>query len=473
MAQNKIRFNKTGLLALVRKETKTIITDKEINCLKFRVGGRRSVFFFEKRISGRKGSPIKITIGAFPAISIEEARQKARGYANECERGIDPRTRTAENEEAPKLLFRVAVKKFFDEKKEIGKRSLEDYRAIVRCYVPSSWMKKDIRDITAEMLVRQFHQVRKTAKKRCWEFLKVFNNIWNTCAPFFKDENNERLLRVNPIPEVRTMLKNVPRNRPNRLVIPVEHLGKFVVTLERLRKAESPSTKLGDVSISWAIARMCDICLLSLFTGFRFAEAQHLKWEYVDLEHGIIRLPGNAKHEKGDFDGTKNHHDHWVPLSSYAWDLLREFHSNRKSSSPYVFAAKRVVSRPIGRNERAFPFISQTVGFHYSPHASRRTFASVADEVGLGFLAVKRMLNHSYVGGVTGGYIVPGFNPSKERGNFQKVCDYILDRRVEYLGIRSKDSGSVDMEEAVLKLRRYAVELGVDLGELLCGIKVS
>ena len=86
---------------------------------------------------------------------------------------------------------------------------------------------------------------------------------------------------------------------------------------------------------------MCEICLLALFTAFRFAEAQHLKWEYVDLNNGIIRLPGNAKDEIGEFEGTKNHHDHWIPLSSYAWDLLRGIYKKNEIRGLYVFSRLR------------------------------------------------------------------------------------------------------------------------------------
>jgi hypothetical protein len=72
------------------------------------------------------------------------------------------------------------------------------------------------------------------------------------------------------------------------------------------------------------------------------------------------------------------------------------------------------------------------------------------------------MLNHAYVGGVTGGYIVAGFNPSKGRANFQKVCDYILDRRAEFLGENRPNACPRARNEALSKLKRYAVELGLD-----------
>lgn len=214
---------------------------------------------------------------------------------------------------------------------------------------------------------------------------------------------------------------------------------------------------------------MCDIALLNLFTGFRFIEAQNLKWEYVDLENGIIRLPGDAREEMGDFDGTKNHHDHGIALSSYVWELLRRCHEERGSLNPYVFPSVNngEIPKPVCRNVRIFDRITALIGTHYSPHTSRRTFASTADDAGLGFLTLKRMLNHKYKGDVTSGYIVRGFNPEKDRKNFEKVCSYILERRAEYLGEKKRNDRGFSHDVALQKLKRYALELGLDLGEVV------
>ena len=122
------------------------------------------------------------------------------------------------------------------------------------------------------------------------------------------------------------------------------------------------------------------------------------------------------------------------------------------------------------RDSGVFDRFGELMRCQYAPHANRRTFASVADAVGLGYLTVKRMLNHAFEGGVTGGYIVPGFNPQKERVNFQKVCDFILDCRAEFLGEQKRKGASFRQEEALPKLERYAIELGLDLESALAAL---
>jgi len=62
---------------------------------------------------------------------------------------------------------------------------------------------------------------------------------------------------------------------------------------------------------------------------------------------------------------------------------------------------------------------------------------------------------------------VRGFNPDKERANIQKVCDYIRDRRAEYLGEACKKEDGLDIPKAIEKLKRFALELGLGPGKVL------
>ena len=457
-----LRLNKTTLMTLSRSGSSAIVKDTQVSGLKFRTGPKRSVFQFEKRISGKKGSPVTVTIGSFPAVSIEEARQEARRMANLCERGVDPRPQKDVVTETQKILLADAIDRFFWEKRELAPLTLRKYRQVISNQFAPSWTRMDIREITPDMIVTQFFEARRTARERCFEMIKVFRTIWSTCSPLYKNAKGQRLLRVSPIPEARALLRHVRKDNPKQSVIPEYLLGKFVVIVEQLRGGDIPLVIGSPMPGSRITERLCDLTLLCLFTAFRFSEARYLKWDYVDLEQGTIVLPGRVDDPNSEFQGTKNRHNHVVPLSSYPWKLLLRLQENRNSLSPFVFPSVHKALKPIARYQAVFRRISELLGTHFSPHTTRRTFASVAHAAGMGRLTVKRLLNHFYKGGVTERYIVQGFNPAQDRVHFQKVGDFILCRRAEHLGEIQRTTGSFDRQRALQKLRCYALELGLD-----------
>ncbi len=460
----KQRFNKTLLSTLVRENVRGTISDSEASGLKFTVGKTRSTFHFEKRISGRKGSAITITLGAFPAISIEEARQEARRLANLCEKGVDPRQHLAMLEVShtgARIPFEDAMKKFLAAKASVNPGTLGKYESALRCLFPKSWYRRCLTSITSEMLVQQFHELRVNSSGQGHELLKFFNNLWNTCATLFLDARNKRILKENPVPVARQLVRHIPRAQPRRLIIPASELGRFVVLTERWGRNEidgQPATVIEQ--------RACHLVLLCLFTGMRGIEARNLRWEYIDFQTGIIRLPGGVNTADGGFQGTKNKRDHQIPLSTYAAELLQRLYNERTSISPFVLPLERAVNQAFAHYRHAAQKLSALVGLPFTVHACRRTFASIADEVGLDFLKVKRSLNHSFEGGVTGGYVNPSFNPAKRREYFQLVCDYILACRAEYLGQQQRKDALFDQQESLEKVRRYALELGLNMPEL-------
>ncbi|MBO1323509.1 tyrosine-type recombinase/integrase, partial [Acanthopleuribacter pedis] len=195
--------------------------------------------------------------------------------------------------------------------------------------------------------------------------------------------------------------------------------------------------------------------------------ACQIQWDYVDLKLGVIFLPGQTNDEQAQFTGVKNNRDHLIPLSSYPWELLRDLHHQRITISPYVFPSVQCVHKPITDYGTYPKILSKMVGIDFGLHACRRTFASIADDVGLDYLKVKRSLNHSFEGGVTGGYINPGFNPERRRKHFQKICDYILRCKAIHNGeIRQKEE-DFDQEAALAKLEQYIWDLGLEPTEAL------
>ena len=97
MSDKKIKFGKVAVEKLSTPEKTTTYWDETTTGFAVRVqpSGAKS-FFFQGR---SKGKLIKITIGRFGALTVEQARVTAKQHAADLTRGIDPRTKLQANEE--------------------------------------------------------------------------------------------------------------------------------------------------------------------------------------------------------------------------------------------------------------------------------------------------------------------------------------------------------------------------------------
>lgn len=112
---------------------------------------------------------------------------------------------------------------------------------------------------------------------------------------------------------------------------------------------------------------------------------------------------------------TKNRQDHTVVLSSQALAIAKA-HCQGKAADAKVFDIQDPRSALMAINAEA-----NVNGI--TPHKLRHTFDSVAEELVSGY-ALKRMLNHTESGDVTGAHYV-GKSESQLRQAWQVVADFI------------------------------------------------
>lgn len=186
-------------------------------------------------------------------------------------------------------------------------------------------------------------------------------------------------------------------SKPNP--IPPERLGAWWKAASRAGRDGAP----GDPTSA-------DYLRFVLLTGVRGGESHGNEYNDgilvrdVDLAGARIRLPD-----------TKNRGDHILYLSKQAHDIVKT-HAAGKSPEARVFAVKD----PGKTLHRICEMAG--VGLH-APHEIRDTFASVAEGL-VSAYTLKRMLNHSDAGDVTGmSYI--GLGEAPLRAGWQTVADFI------------------------------------------------
>lgn len=234
----------------------------------------------------------------------------------------------------------------------------------------ADWMALPLDEITKRMVVDR-HRSLSDRPSTANHTLKYFRTVWNHAR------------RVHDLPEAPTMAIEWFEEQPKGEII--EDLREWRRTLDDLFNP---------------IHRVFFEFLL--FTGFRKSEAFTLTWKQVHPDH--IHLPMTKNGRAFDLPVLPRHHEILEPLRG----LHREWvFPSPKSSAGHLTGAARI---------------------KWSPHAHRRTFATVAMEAGVLEELVGRLLNHTPISITGQRYVKPSLDAL--RPSMETVC-MELDRRMK------------------------------------------
>jgi integrase len=163
-----------------------------------------------------------------------------------------------------------------------------------------------------------------------------------------------------------------------------------------------------------------DGCRVILLTGCRpgelFGSTTYKGGKVVVLAPGLLVHDVDLNGHRMVLVDTKNRSDHTIVLSKQALVIVKH-HCKGKKAEDKVFD----VLDP-GKTLESINVAAGVEGI--TPHKLRHTFASVAEELVSGY-ALKRMINHTEVGDVTGSNYV-GKSETQLRAAWQTVADFIV-----------------------------------------------
>jgi integrase len=199
------------------------------------------------------------------------------------------------------------------------------------------WLRLPLDEISKSMVVDR-HRSMAATPSGANHLLKYFGTVWNHAR------------RVHDLPESPTMAIEWYVERPSGSII--EDLTAW---RHRIDSLHNPIHRV--------------FFALLLFTGFRKSEAFALEWKNIHEDH--IHLPMTKNGRSFDLPILQVHHEILAPVRG----LSRQWvFPSPKSSAGHLSAPTRI---------------------EWSPHAHRRTFATVAMEAGVLEEIVGRLLNHT------------------------------------------------------------------------------
>jgi integrase len=342
---------------LTPREKDVFVWDSEIKGFGIRCRPSGGKFYVLKTRAG--GRQRWITIGRHGSPwTPDTARTEALRLLGEKAQGKDP---AAERDNRKKVIT----------VKELGERFLADhvahrckpktacdYRHIVEKLIAPAVGHHNIADLSRADVSRLHHEHRDTPylANRCLAVLSKMMNL--------AEEWGLRADGTNPCRHV----KKYRESKRERFLDHEElrRLGKVLADAEA-NEDESP----------FFIAAI----RLLIFTGARLSEITTLRWNYVDLANGVIRLPDSKT-------GAKN-----LYLNAAAIDVLEAL--PRMADNPFVIAGRKVGSHLV-EMEKPWQRIRKKAGLeNVRIHDLRHSFASMAVGSGMSLPMIGKLLGHT------------------------------------------------------------------------------
>lgn len=355
-----LNFTKEALLSLPTPEAgkRAVYLDAKTTGLQIRVTDTGAkTFSVYRRIKG--GQPERVTLGRFPAMTIEQARKHASRINAEIEEGANP----AEVKRAHRgeLTFAEMFNEY-GERHGDKKKSWATDQSIYANHL-QQFASKKLTAITKAEISRFLSDLDKAGKAGA-----TVNNVRALISSIYGRAIEWGYATTNPVTGIKTRAK-VKRDR----FLQADELPRFFKALAE----ESNAT-------------LRDYILLALLTGARRANLLAMRWKEINLKESVWRIPE-----------TKNGTPQNVTLSPEAVTILEARKDSAENDAIFVFpgigssghieepkkAVIRVMERagiPYGRNEPDGVTL----------HDLRRTLGSWQAKTGASMAIIGKSLNH-------------------------------------------------------------------------------
>jgi integrase len=307
-----------------------------------------------------------LALGVYPEVSLEQARGKQAEARKLIANGEDPAIAKLRSKRAAIIAqansFESIAREWYDMNKAkwIPRYALKTLQLLERDIFPE-FGKLPITDVSAPDVL---HAVRKVEQR---DALDVASRVKQRCSSIFAYAIATGRAKHNPASELRGVLKT--REVQHRKHLPASELPQF------LRKLDENKT---DSIVTLTALK------ITLLTFVRTGELRFAKWQEIDFEAALWRIP--AEH-------TKMKREHFVPLAKQTLHLLRELQrvtGNREHLFPNAATPTKCMS------ENAMLYSMYRMGYHSkaSPHGFRGTASTILNEMGFRPDVIERQLSH-------------------------------------------------------------------------------
>ncbi|MGB9500382.1 MAG: tyrosine-type recombinase/integrase [Dissulfuribacterales bacterium] len=308
--------------------------------------GRKTFQFYK----WYEGKPLRVTIGLYPDMSIEQARKKAQKLKSDLADGVDPaeEKRRRRQEMTFKELFGI----YTERHAKLRKRTWQDDISNFRLYLEPLGRKR-LSEIKKSHIASIHSKIGKKHKITANRVLALISSIFGRAIEFGLYED------LNPCRGIRKF----PEKFRERF-LQADEFPRFFEALN-----EEPNETLQDY------------LYISLLTGARRSNILAMRWNELNFEQGTWKIPR-----------TKNGKPQTVALTPEAIEILKA--RKKETSSMFVFQG-RGRSGHLIEPMKGWKRILERAGIEdLRIHDLRRTLGSWQAITGASLPIIGKSLNH-------------------------------------------------------------------------------
>jgi integrase/DNA-binding XRE family transcriptional regulator len=433
-----MKFTKKTIEALEANGKRQIFFDGDLPGFVLRIGasGKKTFYYVYRAGKGRGADKKWLMLGAFPSMTVEQARQKYKDMAAVVQQGGDPSQEVREEKAA--ILMKDALEQFACEHvAKLKPKTVDFYTGIIRVHLGPQFGRLRAKDINYSEIAK-FHTSKKNTPyiaNRCIAVLSVFLN-WCELHGY-----REKL--SNPCKQIRLYKekKRMDFMEEETLAVLSDMLAKMEATWYARKRTGGRRERNQPVD---AITQHSAAALrLLMFTGARKSEILSLKWSYINFELGIAKLPDS----KTDFKVLQ--------LTAPALAILESL----PRVSEWVFPSDSSTGHMMDV-KGAWQALCRQAGIAgWRIHDFRHAFASIMVNSGASLPIIGKILGHTQPG-TTQRYAHLQQNPAKQAAEeaaaklaaLAENVDTVSARQGEFADLQKSDD-HIDRKPTLQELR--------------------
>lgn len=325
-----------------------------------------------------RGTPKEVGIGAYPLITLQEARELHASNKDLASRGIDPSQRLKDE----RMTFEHVFWEYFEQKRKTlnNEKNIKQWQSTMKGYVFPVIGNIDVDHIShhdiSDVLRPIWTDIPDTSSKILQRIHSVLE--YAIAHDYRKPDNPANLDRLKHIlPSL-----SVPIKQTNHPFIPPERFPDFFRYLTQYWEQTEGRPKI-----------VAGALILSCFTTARSNTVRHAKWCDIDFDAGFWLPPPQT---------MKFAHQIRYPLSTQAQAFLNRITHNgeyifpARDGSPLRDHALSHCLRECMPSELVYSDTYDKLGNRRKsvPHGIRSTFSTWANEQGFDDLIIEKSLAH-------------------------------------------------------------------------------